>query len=177
MHPLHVVRSRLAARRSAVAAVLTSLVLTVVVVAPAAAGGLTKVRSQYPLVFPGTVDCGTFQDDYLDMYDVTEIDVYDSSGTLLRIEYHAEHTSIDRNSVTGFTLEEHGHFLEVDDYITGTITITGNSEVANRKGAGVVIQDTGRVIYDANFDVVFFAGGQKHSQIVLGEGIWCDALS
>ena len=177
MHALSTMRPHLGARRSGLAALFTSLLLTAVMVPTVAAGGLTKVRSQYPLVFPGSVDCGTFQDNYLDMYDVREIDVYDASGTLLRIEYHAEHTSIDRNSVTGFTLEEHGHFFEVDDYVTGTITITGNSEVANRKGEGVVIQDTGRVIYDANFDVAFFAGGRKHSQILLGEGIWCDALS
>ena len=81
------------------------------------------------------------------------------------------------NSVTGFALEEHGFFHEVDDYVAGTYTITGNQEVANRPGRGVVIQDTGRIVLNADFEAIFFAGGRNHSQWLLGEGIWCDALS
>ena len=57
----------------------------------------------------------------------------------------------------------------------GTITITGNQEVGNRKGHGVVIQDTGRVVLDVvTGDRMSFAGGRKYSQWLLGEGIRCD---
>jgi hypothetical protein len=158
--------------------VVLGIALGVALTSPALAGGATREWSQYPLEFLGSVDCGSFEDNYIDRYQVTEIDVYDAEHTLLRIEYHALHTSVDRNSVTGFTLEEHGHFYEVDDFVAGTITITGNQEVANRHGVGVVIQDTGRQVYSMDtFDLVFFAGGRKHSQALLGEGIWCDALS
>jgi hypothetical protein len=157
---------------------LGALVLAAAIAAPASAAGPTKERLQYPLEFLGTVDCGSFEDNYVDRYAVTEIDVYDAEGTLLRIEYHAVHTSVDRNSVTGFTLEEHGHFYEVDDFVNGTITLSGNQEVANRRGTGVVIQDTGHQILSMDTgELMFFAGGRKHSQWLLGEGIWCDALS
>ena len=33
-----------------------------------------------------------------------------------------------------------------------------------------------RIVYDEDFTPIFFAGGRKHSQELLGEGIWCDAL-
>jgi len=155
-----------------------ALLCSLAIAAPASAAGLVKERSQYPLEFEGVVDCGTFEDDFVDRYQVTEIDVFDASGTLLRIEYHAVHTSVDTNAETGLFLEEHGHFYEVDDFVKGTITITGNQEVANRKGRGVVIQDVGRIVLDMEtFDVMFFAGGRKHSQVILGDVIWCDALS
>src|SRR5690242_16761960 len=155
--------------RVARVSVVLGVAFGVALTSPALAGGATRERSQYPLEFLGSVDSGSFQDDYIDRYQVTEIDVYDAEHTLLRTEYHALHTSVDRNSVTGFTLEEHGHFYEVDDFVAGTITITGNQEVANRHGVGVVIQDTGRQVYSMDtFDLVFFAGGRKHSQALLG---------
>ena len=56
----------------------------------------------------------------------------------------------------------HGHFYGVDDFVEGTITITGDQEVANRNGHGVVIQDTGRVVLDlATGDLMSFAGGRS----------------
>jgi hypothetical protein len=168
------------ARASAVAA-CTALATTAIAAssaAPALASGLVKQRSSYPLEFLGSIDCGSFTDNYVDRYDVTEVDVFDADGNLLRVEYQAVHTSDDTNSVTGFTLHEHGHFYQVVDFVSRTITISGNREVANRTGSGVVIQDTGRIVRDLDtFEVTFFAGGRNHSQPLLGQGIWCDALS
>ena len=46
----------------------------------------------------------------------------------------------------------------------------------NRPGTGVVVQDVGRVVYDADGNLIFFAGGRKHSQKLLGEQVLCDAL-
>ena len=164
--------------RRRLVATVAGLLLGVAIAAPASAAGLVKERFDYPLEFLGTVDCGAFRDNYIDRYQVTEIDVYDAEHNLLRVEYHALHTSVDRNSVTGFALEEHGHFYEVDDFVAGTITLSGNQEVANRQGAGVVIQDTGHQVLSMDTgELLFFAGGRKHSQWLLGEGIWCDALS
>jgi hypothetical protein len=158
--------------------VAAGLMLGLAIAAPASAAGLVKERFEYPLEFEGTVDCGTFQDNFIDRYQVTEIDVYDAAHNLVRIEYQAVHTSVDRNSVTGFTLEEHGRFYEVDDFLARTITISGNQEIVNREAQGVVIQDTGRQVFSMDTgDLRFFAGGRKHSQILLGEQIWCDALS
>jgi len=83
----------------------------------------------------------------------------------------------DTNSVTGLTLHEHGHFTETIDLLSGTDTVTGNQEIANRPGTGVVVQDVGKVVYDANGDLVFFAGGRHHSEVLLGDQVLCDALA
>ncbi len=170
--------TRRGAGRFRVVAAAGGLLLALAVGSPASAAGLVKERFEYPLESQGTVDCGTYQDNFVDSYQVTEIDVYDAAHNLLRVEYHAAHTSVDRNSVTGVTLEEHGHFYQVEDYVARTITITGNQEVANRPGKGVVIQDVGRLVFSMDTeDLVFFGGGRNHSQVILGDGIWCDALS
>jgi hypothetical protein len=134
-------------------------------------------RLEYDLQFDGVIDCGTFVDNFTDFFHVRETDEFDVDGNLVRILLHIEHHSNDVNSVTGFTIHEHGHSYVVVDFVAGTTTITGNSELATRKGTGVVIQDTGRIVLDANGHPIFFAGGRKHSNYVQGEQIYCDALS
>ena len=144
---------------------------------PASALAATKVRLEYDLQQDGVVDCGPFVDNFTDFYHVREVDELDPSGNVVKVIYHAEHHSIDTNPVTGVSLQEHGHFYEVDDYVKGTYTLTGAQEVANRPGRGVVIQDTGRIVLDADFEMIFFAGGRNHSQGLSGDQVWCDALS
>ncbi len=144
---------------------------------PAAAMASPRDRLEYDLEQTGVVDCGSFVDNFVDVYHIREVDEFDASGNLIRALYHVEHHSIDTNSVTGVSLQEHGHFYEVDDFVAGTYTLTGAQEVANRPGRGVVIQDTGRIVLSADFELTFFAGGRNHSQWLSGDQVWCDALS
>jgi len=162
----------------AVASVLVaSALVAAALTSPAAALAAARERLEYDLQFEGVVDCGTFVDNFTDFFHVSETDEFGADGNLVRVLLHVEHHSNDVNSVTGFTIHEHGHFYVVEDLVAGTTTITGNSELANRKGTGVVVQDTGRIVLDANGDPIFFAGGRKHSNNVQGEQIYCDALS
>ena len=66
-------------------------------------------------------------------------------------------------------IHEHGHFTITLDLITGMATVTGNSEVANRPGLGVVVQDVGRAVFDSDGNLVFFAGGRNHSELFGGD--------
>jgi hypothetical protein len=144
---------------------------------PSPAAAATPDR--FPLEFhgTGTVDCGTFEDNFLDdMYGEGTV-FFDSAGAPIRVVIHWTHTSTDTNSVTGLTLHEHGHFTETFDLVAGTDTLTGNQEVMNRPGFGVIIQDTGRQVYDADGNLIFFAGGRKHSQVLLGDQPFCDGLA
>ena len=125
----------------------------------------------------GTIDCGTFEDVYTDAFDATGMAFLDESGTPTRIVIHWEHHSEDTNSVTGLTLHEHGHFTETIDFTAVTDTITGNQEIMNRAGTGVVVQDVGRIVYDPEGNIVFFAGGRKHSEVLIGDEVLCDALA
>ena len=132
--------------RRLLAVVLAAVALAGLAIPPAALGA-TRERSAYSLQFEGDLDCGTFHDVFTDYYDVRETDVFDADGNLTTVIYNAAHTSDDRNSVTGLVLHEHGHFTEVDDLIAETITITGASEAMNVPGRGVLVQDTGRVVF------------------------------
>ena len=94
------------------------------------------------------------------------------------ISYKAFHRSDDRNSVTGLALHERGRFNEVDDLVAGTYTLTGVQQKINLPGSGVVLQDSGRLVSSLDDgDNLFFAGSRKHSTFLLGEEVYCDALS
>jgi hypothetical protein len=47
----------------------------------------------------------------------------------------------------------------------------------NRPGTGVVVQDVGKVVVDADGNLIFFAGGRKHSEVPLGDQVLCEALA
>ena len=130
-----------------------------------------------PQEFRDFIDCGSFQDNFVDFFNVVETTFYDSDGDRVRIVDHVEHHSNDVNSETGLTIHEHGHFTATADLIAGTVTITGNQEVANRRGVGVVVQDVGRVVFDSDGNLLFFAGGRNHSELFGGEQVLCDALA
>jgi len=127
---------------------------------PAPALAAPGERLEYDLRFSGVQDCGTFLDNWTSFYHIVETD------------------ELDVNSVTGLTIYLHGAFHAVDDYVAGTFTATGNREVATVKGTGVVVQDTGKEVTSMQTgELLFFAGGRKHSRDVQGDQIFCDALS
>jgi hypothetical protein len=148
-----------------------------VLASPAGASARTPEQFTVSFTSPGTVDCGTFQDQFTDFFDGAGTTYFDSTGNPIRIVIHWEHHSNDTNSVTGLTLHEHGHFTETIDLLAGTDTITGNQEIMNRPGTGVVVQDVGKVVIDADGNIVFFAGGRKHSEVLLGDQVLCEALA
>ena len=148
--------------------------------APAPGGalpGIGPVPETFSLSFSGSIKCDGFKDQFTDVFDARAATYFDSAGNPIRYVIHAEHHSDDTNSVTGLTLHEHGMFTETIDLLAGTDTITGIQEIMNRPGTGIVVQDVGKVVYDSNGDLVFFAGGRKHSEIFLGDQVLCDALA
>jgi hypothetical protein len=147
-------------------------------------GGTAAAESVRPpthepvsVVASGVTQCNGFQDNFVDFFAGTQTTFYDQNGEPVRLVIHAEHTSNDVNSVTGFTVHEHGHLTITVDLITGMATITGNQEIVNLPHEGVVLQDTGRVIFDADGALLFFAGGRKHSELFEGEEIFCGILA
>jgi hypothetical protein len=142
-----------------------------------AASATSPTREPISAASPGVVECGSFQDNFVDFFRGTRTTFYDANGEPVKVVIHAEHTSNDVNSVTGFTVHEHGHLTVTIDLITGTVTVTGNQEIVNLPHEGVVLQDTGRLVLDAEGSLVFFAGGRKQSENLQGEEIFCDILA
>jgi hypothetical protein len=118
-------------------------------------------RFTVSMTTPGTVDCGKFQDQFTDILDGAGTAYVDSAGNPIRIVIHWDHHSSDTNSVTGLTLHEQGHNSKRIDFLAGTDIITGNQEIMNRPRTGVVVHDVGKVVTDADGNIVFrqTAGG------------------
>jgi hypothetical protein len=170
--------------RIAIAGVAATLLLAIPsaasALAPAPGGalpGLGPLPESFSLSFSGSAKCDGFKDQFTDFFDGRAATYFDSAGNPIRYVIHAEHHSDDTNSVTGLTLHEHGTFTETVDLLTGTDTITGTQEIMNRPGTGIVVQDVGKVVFDSHGDLVFFAGGRKHSELFLGDQVLCDALA
>ena len=85
--------------------------------------------------------------------------VTDATGEVVKIVEHVEHTSDDVNSVTGFTLHEHNHFVATYDLVTRTATYNGASNVMERPGVGSVIRWAGHKVFSFDSDVpIQFSG-------------------
>jgi len=170
-------------RRGSTTTVMAMAVFFLGLGSPSIATAGPPARSHYTLQFPGVIDCGTFQDIFTDYFDIAETDQFDRYGNLVKIVLHAEHTSDDMNSVTGLTLHERGHYVETVDLLADTDTVTGNVAIINVPGSGAVVQITGRLVYSPSLNIddlrenlVFFAGPRKHSEVLLGDQVLCDAL-
>ena len=148
-----------------------------IAVAPSSTWAAQPDRFEFSDSNPGTVDCVSFEDQFTDFVDARGTVSFNQSGEPVRIVIHWEHRSDDTNSVTGLTLHEHGHYTETIDLLARTDAITGNQEVMNRPGTGVVVQDVGKVVYDEDGNLVFFAGGRNHSEELRGDEVLCDALA
>jgi hypothetical protein len=40
-----------------------------------------------------------------------------------------------------------------------------------------VVQDVGRVVFDVDNNLLFFAGGRNHSELLGGDQVLCNALA
>lgn len=161
----------------AIAGLVATLVIGVAVWNPSTAAAAVPTRTAFSFSNPGVTDCGAFTDEYTDFFDARLTVFLDSGGNPTRVVIHWEHHSNDVNSVSGLTLHEHGDFTETIDLLAGTDTITGNEEIMNRPGSGVVVQDVGKVVYDGDGSLVFFAGGRQRSEVLLGDQVLCGALA
>jgi len=83
---------------------------------------------------------------------------YDAAGVATKVVLHDAFRETDRNSVTGKAVPFSANRTETFDLVAGTRTVDGRSFLATVPGAGVVIIDVGRVVFDAPFHVSFAAG-------------------
>ena len=101
-----------------------------------------------------TIDCSvfnpawTFNDDFVDFFEGRGQVWLDDAGQPIRAIEHIVHRSNDVNSVTGFTLHEHNHFVAQLDFVRGTVTLNGAINIMQRPGAGSVILNAGHKVFD-----------------------------
>ena len=114
------------------------------------------------LPYASTVDCSpygfAFENQVVGAEEVTVDTFFNSQGEPRRVVVHDSFDETDTNSVTGKILRFRGNRVETFDLVAGTRTVTGISFVVTDPGHGIVIHDTGRVVFDAPFHVSFEAG-------------------
>jgi hypothetical protein len=99
---------------------------------------------------------------------------FDKQGSLLRVHVEAAMRGSVTNSVSGKTVALRGHISIDIDPVTGAAKWAGPVFMGNEPGAGSVIKDTGRIVFDANGSITFEAG--PHDVIDTNGGVFCTAV-
>ena len=151
--------------RSAISASVAAVVLAFAA-GPAAAAAPERFVDDFH--FADTIDCSefnpacTFNDDFVDFFEVRGRVWLNDQGEPIRDIGHFFHRSNDVNSVTGFTLHEHNHYVVVIDFVQGTITQNGAINIMQRPGTGSVILNVGHKVFEFDFET-----GQPGTPIAL----------
>jgi hypothetical protein len=147
--------------------------------ATAPAVGATPERYTFDFTFSDTIDCSsfdpswTFNDDFVDFFQGRGQVWVDSAGRPIRAIEHIVHRSNDVNSVTGFTLHEHNHFVALYDFVGGTVTLNGAINIMQRPGAGSVILNAGHKVLDLETGTPFVLAGPDRA----GDEDFCRAVA
>jgi len=120
-------------------------------------------------------DCGSFLAlaDYVADYTVTTL--FDAAGHPVRVQAQYLVNATLTNSVTGVSLSDHSHWMLFWDLEQGTTSDVGLVYQITIPGEGIVVLDAGRIVWDANDNVIFEAG--QHQVLHEGGAVFCGALS
>jgi len=104
-------------------------------------------------------NCGTFNVTAQYEGQLTETVFFDNNGAPIRVQSHGIARGTMTNSATGFTVKDapsvHNGFF---NFTTGTATSVGVDFHVTVPGAGVVILQAGRIVFDGSGPPVFVAG-------------------
>jgi hypothetical protein len=142
---------------------IATVALAVGLVAAASAGATPPTRENIGVIpYEFTVDCSpygfAFSNEVKGEESLWVETFYDANGSPVKVVVHDGFTETDTNSVTGKTLTLSQTWVNTFDLVAGTRTVVGKALLMTAPGKGVVIQDTGRVVFDAPEHVSFEAG-------------------
>jgi hypothetical protein len=163
----------------ALVAVATALTVTLAFASTAKAKAPTRDDiGSIPYGF--TVDCTPYGGAFANIVQGTESlwieTFYDTDGNPAKVVVHDGFVETDTNSVTGRSLGLSQTWVNTFDLADGTRTVVGKALVMTDPGTGIVIQDTGRVVFDAPEHTSFEAGQHKplHGNL---DQLACSALA
>ena len=156
-------------------AVLVTAILCAFLTLPATAGALTVERQYFSDPFDGAFSCAGFDATY-EGHDRGQIaDYFDKAGNPIKQVGHINSIETDTNLLTGKSVVIRTHLAVHVDYVTGFHELTGSFNIGTFPGEGIVIHDSGRVVFDPNDIPVAIHG--IHDTLTKGEQAFCDALS
>ena len=160
-------------------AVVSALIAIAALVTAGSASARTPTREVLgSFAYEFTVDCRPHGLDFsIDVEGQESVWVetfYGTGGEPTRIVVHSSFTETDTNTLSGKTLPFRGRLVRTFDLATGTRTDVSTMFLMTEPGSGIVIQDVGRVVFDASFHVSFEAG--HHEVLHGGAGPHLDEL-
>jgi hypothetical protein len=157
-------------RRSMLLGAVTAVALALVVPAHA-----TPPQSQSIAATQlDSMSCAGFDANIERDFTGRETAFFDQQGNVVRVQVAADMSGSVTNSVTGKTVALRGHiFIDINP-ATGSATWVGPVWLGNDPGAGSVIKDTGRIVFDANGNIAFEAG--PHDVIDTNGAVFCAAV-
>jgi hypothetical protein len=100
---------------------------------------------------------------------------FSNAGDPVQLRIHTTVLGSAVNTSTGRTLRDNETIVIVIDLVTGETTINGAPAHVTAPGEGIVIHDTGRIVFGANGNVTFEAG--PHDQADQDPlQVYCSAL-
>ena len=154
---------------------LAALALVPAFAVPALAGEPDVQTTEFVVDHEPMVNCGDFKI-FADGYGSTRLTTYfDRNGQPIRVAFHGRYSGMMTNSVTGATLFDAPSVANITfDLVTGTQTNVGAFFTVTSAGAGTVLIEAGRIVFDGNGPPVFIAGPHRPPDDQLA--LLCDAL-
>jgi hypothetical protein len=103
-----------------------AVVFAVVALTPLSAIAVKPVPFSFTDHGTGVIDCGTFQDTFVDDFSAFGKTYFDAEGNPTMDILHFTNVSSDTNSVTGLTFHEHNKGTLKYDYASGVVTLSGD---------------------------------------------------
>lgn len=149
------------------------LLVTLVPVSTAIAAEPVMFTNQFE--FTDVFDCGAFLaiEESVQVNRVTIF--FDNEGNPVSRQNHIQFRGIITNSVTGKSEVDRADLTVFIDFVEGTVTFAGKTFLLTAPEEGIVAQDAGKIVFDADGNVTFVAGTHDLFLGDLGAGV-CAAV-
>lgn len=88
----------------------------------------------------------------------TDTFFFDASGNLISVHVHDNFAGVITNSATGNTYNDPSHFTLIADFVEGGFAVHGMNFANTIPGVGIVVHETGTIIFDFDGNILFQAG-------------------
>jgi hypothetical protein len=148
--------------------------MAVGLVSPAAADEPEKITFSVEITQTDNTSCDfPFLEEFEGRISITTF--FDSEGNPIRVHLHLPFDGTLTNPATGTSVSATQDLIVVEDLEVGTTTFVGVRFRVNFPGLGHVLLDVGKVVFDADGNVIFEAG--PHQVINEDFEAFCEALS
>jgi len=153
---------------------LTSIMMVLSLVVPASADQPDKITFTVEITQVDNTSCDfPFLEEFEGRITITTY--FDSGGDPIRVMLHLPFDGTLTNQETGTSVSATQDLIVVEDLEAGTTTFVGVRFRVNFPGLGHVLLDVGKIVFDADGNVIFEAG--PHQVINEDFEAFCEVLS